>query len=75
MDELALDVEKYLSQEAAFVSVKDRTKKRLDLHAFDDDTSIRGEFVRLVYASEHSDEEKMQILSYGFRALDGREVE
>jgi len=75
VDELATDVERYLSGATAFISVKDNTQKRIDIHAFDGDASIRGEFVRCVYNSGYTEEEKMQILSYGLRALDGREVE
>ena len=74
--ELASDVKKYLERECFFVDVKDKTRRRIDLSAYEADLSLAGEFVRLVYASEeYSDEEKEQIASLGIRALNGIEVD
>ncbi len=75
-DSFAEDLQKYLAGACAFVSVKDRTKKRIDVSAYACDTSLKGEFVRTVYANTaYTDEEKAQIVAYGLRALAGREVE
>lgn len=72
---LASDVRRQLEDECAFLEVKDYTKKKMDLTAYDGDASLRGEFVRTVYASNYSDEEKAQIVAYGLKALAGEEVE
>ncbi|MDE7453349.1 MAG: metallophosphoesterase [Clostridia bacterium] len=71
VDDLVSDAEKYLSGDCLFVRVKDRTRKKIDIHAYDGDTSLKGEFVRAVYASDYSDEDKAKIISYGLKALDG----
>ena len=41
---------------------------------YDFDMSLKGEFVRLVYASDYSDEEKAKIIRYGILALQGEEI-
>ena len=75
-DELADDVKKYLESECFFVDVKDRTRRRIDVSAYQHDLSLAGEFVRRVFASNaYSDEEKEQIASLGLRALKGIEVD
>ena len=43
--------------------------------AYQDDVSLRGEFVRLVMGSRLSEEEKQDILTYGLAALRGEEAE
>ncbi|MDE7265281.1 MAG: DNA repair exonuclease, partial [Clostridia bacterium] len=71
VDDLVSDVEKYLSNDCLFVRVKDRTRKKIDVRAYDGDTSLKGEFVRTVYASDFSEEDKAKIISYGLKALSG----
>jgi len=72
---IAQDAERYIASECAYVSVKDKTKKKIDYASFEGDNSLRGEFVRSVRAcEEYSDEEKAQIIAYGLKALAGREV-
>ncbi len=74
-ENFASETERYLASECAYISVKDRTKKKIDYDAFEGDNSLRGEFVRTVRESEeYTDEEKAQIIVYGLRALAGREV-
>ena len=73
---VAEDVKKYLSSDAMYVDVKDITKTKLKVDNFLGDASLKGEFVRLVYNDNSlSDEEKAKIISYGLKALSGREVE
>ena len=72
---VAKDLEKNLSDRCAYVSVKDKTKKKINLSAYETDKSIIGEFVRTVSQSELDDDDKARILSYGLRALKGEEVE
>lgn len=72
---VAKDLEKNLSDSCAYVSVKDKTRKKIDLRSYEGDASIIGEFVRTVSQSGMNDDEKAQVLSYGLRALKGEEVE
>ncbi len=75
-DDVTADLEKYLSASCAYISVKDRRRKKLDIHAYDGDLSLKGEFVRTVMASaDYTAEEKLEIIAYGLRALSGEEVE
>ena len=81
--EMALASEKdldYLNQwiqdDYYTVKVTDKTKIRIDYEDYQNDASLRGEFVRLVQADEKlSDEEKAQMIQYGIRALEGEEIE
>ncbi len=76
IDEFASDVQAYLESECEFLSVKDRTKKKIDYAAYEYDNSLRGEFVRTVKECEdYTEEEKAQIIAYGLKALSGREVD
>ncbi len=76
IDEFAEDVESYLAGECAYLNVKDCTKKKLDYAAYAYDKSLRGEFVRSVAeAPDYTEEERAQIIAYGLKALDGREVD
>ncbi|MCH5158461.1 MAG: DNA repair exonuclease [Clostridiales bacterium] len=76
VERLESDVEKYLSAECFYVDVKDCTGKTLDIHKYDGDTSLRGEFVRCVYESpDYTDEEKAKIITYGLKALKGDDIE
>ncbi len=75
-EDFAKDVQTYLERECAFLSVKDRTKKKIDYAAYEYDTSLKGEFVRTVRESEeYTEEERAQIIAYGLKALSGREVD
>ncbi len=69
------DVSQYLKQDCYFADVKDKTVKKLDFHAYDNDRSLRGEFVRQVYESDLTEEEKKRVVAYGLRALEGRELD
>ena len=55
------------------LSVKDNTRRKIDLSAFENDLSIKGEFVRRVQSREDiSDSDKATIISLGLNALDGK---
>lgn len=76
VDRLDTDLEKMLSDFCYFVSVKDKTVKKIDLSVYEKDSSVRGEFVRLVYADPTLDEkEKLLIINSGLLALDGKEID
>ena len=73
---LAEDVKTFLADVSYFVSVKDRTVRHFDPRDYENNLSLRGEFIRTVLASEeHTEEEKQAIIALGIRVLDGREVE
>lgn len=68
---LAADVEKYISDICYFVSVKDKTRLKIDYSAFRDSLSLKGEFVRLVSGEDLDDEDRQKILDIGMKALSG----
>ncbi len=76
VNDFASDIQKYLSGSVKYADVKDRTTKKIDISKYENDLSLKGEFVRSVYKSkDYSDEEKAQIIAYGLKALSGSEVE
>ena len=46
----------------------------LDPKDYEKDVSLKGEFVRLVMASDVSEEDKVKIIRTGLEALTGEEV-
>lgn len=70
----AEDLEKYLERDCLFIDVKDKTRKKLDVAAFEGDLSLRGEFVRSVYAADLPEQDKLEIISYGLKALGGEKL-
>lgn len=76
VDRLADDVEKLLADCCYYVSVKDKTARKIDISVYKNDLSVKGEFIRTVYADTTlSDEDKMTIINCGLKALDGKEIE
>ena len=71
-ENLALEVEKHISDICYFVSVKDRTRLKLDYSSLMDSLSLKGEFVRLVSTEEHNEGDRQKILDLGLRALSGQ---
>ena len=71
-ENLAEDVEKYISDIAYFVSVKDNTRLKIDYSSFKDSLSLKGEFVRLVTDEVTDDGDRQKILDLGIRALSGQ---
>lgn len=69
---------KYLYQLADtdffFVKIKDNTKCVIDPKEYENDISLKGEFIRLVMASDFSEEDKIQIIRAGLEALSGEEI-
>ena len=57
-----------------FVKIKDESRLMIDKAGYEHDISLKGEFIRMVMASDRSDEEKEQIILCGIRALSGEEV-
>lgn len=75
-ENLAEDVERLLANDCYFISVKNRTARKIDPTEYEGDASLRGEFVRTVMAkAELSDERKRAVITLGLKALAGQEVE
>ncbi len=75
-DTLESDLERNLEAHCFYCSVKDRTKKKLDVKEYESDVSLVGEFIRTVLAKEDwTEEEKSQIVRLGLTALKGDKIE
>lgn len=62
----------WLQEEFYFVKAKDETRLRVDYDKYALDESLKGEFVRVVKASQElTEEDKAQIIQYGIQALAG----
>lgn len=57
-----------------FVKIKDNTKVAIDPKEYENDISLKGEFIRLVMSSDWSEERKIQIIRTGIEALIGEEI-
>lgn len=57
-----------------FVKVYDETKLLVNYTDYEKDASLKGEFIRMVYASDLSEEEKSQVIRTGILALQGEEI-
>ena len=76
VDGIEEDLKKYLSSHALYVDVKDTSKKKIDIKKYENDTSITGEFVNVVYNDiTLTEEEKAQVIAYGLKVLSGEEIE
>ncbi len=70
------DVYTYLKDMCFFLVVRDLTRKKVDIAAYEKDMSLKGEFVRYVTESQdYTDEEKQMILHCGLRVLGGEECD
>lgn len=67
-------LQKMLEPNFYFVKIKDESRLKIDRESYEHDISLKGEFVRMVLASDRSDEEKEQIICCGIHALNGEEV-
>ena len=56
-----------------YVKIVDKTKLKLSENDYKFDKSIRGEFVRAVFASDMSEELKDKVLLCGLNALKGED--
>lgn len=57
-----------------FVKIKDESCLEIRKETYEHDVSLKGEFIRLVLASDKTEEEKEQIICCGIQALSGEEV-
>ncbi|MGM9969631.1 MAG: exonuclease SbcCD subunit D [Anaeroplasma sp.] len=63
-----------LNEQFYFAKVDDRSKLRINPMDYENDISLKGEFIRNVLASGLSDEEKNQVIEYGIKALMKEEI-
>lgn len=57
-----------------FAKVKDETRLALDPAAYENDVSLKGEFIRLVLAGEGTEADKAAVIRAGLEALAGEEI-
>lgn len=57
-----------------FLKIKDESHLKIEKETYEHDISLKGEFIRLVMASDRAEEEKEQMIFWGIRALSGEEV-
>lgn len=67
-------LKKMLEDRFWFVKIRDESRLMIDKASYEHDISLKGEFIRMVMASDRSEEEKEQIILCGIRALSGEEV-
>ena len=68
-------LEKQLQKHVFFAEVYDNTVMDIDEEAFENDISLRSEFVRLALQDDSlSETERSRLISCGWNALNGREV-
>ena len=56
------------------VKIQDKTTLKVNLEDFENDKSVKGEFVRAVLQSNLTEEDKNKVLACGFNALAGEEL-
>ncbi len=64
-----------LSAKYYSVKINDKSKLKIDLEKYQNDISLKGAFIRKVYASKLSEQDKAEVVLTGLKALDGEDVE
>ena len=63
-----------LNDEFFFAKIKDKTILKVNVDDYSLDKSVRGEFVRAVWESDLSEEEKSKVIIKGLQALKGERI-
>lgn len=63
-----------LSPSYYFVKIKDESRLYMEKASYENDISLKGEFIRLVMASELEEEDREKIICAGIQALSGEEI-
>ena len=58
-----------------FARIKDESRFRMERSSYEHDASLKGQFIRLVMASDRAEEDKARIICAGLQALAGEAVE
>lgn len=67
-------IEKRLNELFFFAKVIDKTELKVSVNDYAFDKSVKGEFVRAVWESELTNEEKNKVITCGLSALKGEEI-
>ena len=67
-------LEKRLNEQFFFVKIVDKTQLKVSAEDYEFDKSVKGEFVRAVWESDLSIEEKNKVITCGLSALKGEEI-
>ena len=67
-------LEKKYKETFYFTKIYDKTSLAIDYMTYENDASLKGEFIRLVLKQKLSDEDKRKIITTGIKALSGEEV-
>lgn len=57
-----------------FIRICDETRLLVNYEDYEKDASLKGEFIRMVHASDMTEEEKSQVIRIGILALQGEEI-
>ena len=58
-----------------FLKIYDETLPLIDYEKYENDASLKGEFIRLVLSQKITDKEKKEIITTGIKALSGEEID
>ena len=67
-------LQKRLENDYYFVKIKDETRLHIEKGSYENDISLKGEFIRSVMASDLSEDEKDKIICLGIAALSAEEI-
>ena len=67
-------LEKQYNQIYYFAKIYDETTLKIDYMSYENDISLKGEFIRLVLSQNLTEEEQRKIIVTGIKALSGEEV-
>lgn len=73
IEDVCDDVASYIKDDVLYVSIKDKSKIKIDIDKYKDDISIRGEIIKEVNSNNQlSDDDKNIIIKLILEALEGR---
>jgi len=67
-------IEESLNEKYYFAKVVDESKLKINPKEFENDISLKGEFIRNVLSSDLSDDDKNMVIEYGIKALLKEEI-
>ena len=67
-------LEETLNEKYYFAKVSDESKLKINPRDYENDISLKGEFIRNVLSSDMSDDDKNMVIEYGIKALLKEEI-
>ncbi|RIA73953.1 DNA repair exonuclease SbcCD nuclease subunit [Anaeroplasma bactoclasticum] len=67
-------LEQSLNQQYYFAKVSDESRLRINPKDYENDISLKGEFIRNVLSSKLSEDDKIRVIEYGIKALMKEEI-